>query len=108
MLHADNDASMLRLLQIGFADGKLQSRKKRTQFPDRYICLTQELMNRGTVQDWINHGNLLPGGILCVMKTVASALAFMHRKGVTHNDIKPENIMCHQDNPENERSSVIV
>lgn len=108
MLHNDDDKSFEKLLKTGYELGKLKSRTARSKFPDRYVCLTEELMNRGTVQDWIDHGNLLPGGMLCVMKSVASALAFMHAKGVTHNDIKPENVMCHQDNPDDERSHVTV
>jgi len=38
----------------------------------------------------------LPGGMLVVMQRIASALAFMHQRGVTHNDVKPENIFLHQ------------
>merc|ERR1719272_2146993 len=65
-------------------------------------------MNRGTVQDWMDDDNLLPGGLLCVMHTVASALAHMHKSGVTHNDIKPENVMLHQEDIESARSAVTV
>jgi hypothetical protein len=107
MLHNDDDKIFAKLLQAGYESGKLKSRQKRTQFPDRYICLTQELMNRGTVQDWMDNDWLLPGGVLCVMQSVAGALAFMHMKGVTHNDIKPENVMLHQDGRKT-RSDVIV
>jgi hypothetical protein len=108
MLHNDDDSSFKTLLEKGYEDGKLKSRKKRTLFPDRYICLTQELMNRGTVQDWMDTDCLLPGGMLSTMQSVASALAFLHKNGVTHNDIKPENVMLHQEDAENERSTVIV
>jgi len=54
-------------------------------------------MNQGTVQDWLDDGLLLPDGALTVMRQVAAALAFMHENGITHNDIKPENVMLHQD-----------
>merc|ERR1719352_17848 len=65
-------------------------------------------MNRGTVQDWMDDDCLLPGGLLCVMQSVAAALAFMHKAGVTHNDIKPENVMLHQEDGSSDRSEVIV
>jgi len=97
MLHNDDDDSIKHMLQKGYATGKLQSRIKRTKFPVRYICLTQELMNRGTVQDWLDDEMLLPGGMFKVTQQVASALAYMHENEITHNDIKPENIMLHQE-----------
>jgi len=99
MLHADDDRTISKLLQTGYKQGKLKSRNKRSKFPDRFICLTQEYMNRGTVQDWLDKKVLNTGGVLAVLRRVANALAYMHRKQVTHNDIKPENVMLHQDSP---------
>lgn len=29
-----------------------------------------------------------------IIREVASALAFMHAKGIAHRDLKPENILC--------------
>merc|ERR1719436_865295 len=77
--------------------GQLKSRTKRSKFPDRYLCLTQEYLNRGTVQDWMDKRMLSTGGILVVLQKVATALSYMHQKQVTHNDIKPENVMLHQE-----------
>jgi hypothetical protein len=108
MLHNDDDDQFEKLLKKGYAEGKLKSRQKRTAFPDRYICLTQELMNRGTVQDWMDDNCLFPGGILDIMQKVAGALAFMHKNGVTHNDIKPENVMLHQEDSSTENAPVTV
>merc|ERR1719162_751404 len=68
MLHNDDDQCFGKLLKEGYDSGKLKSRTKRTLFPDRYICLTQELMNRGTVQDWMDDDCFLPGGLLSVMQ----------------------------------------
>lgn len=96
MLHADDDSSVLRLLQAGYESGKLSGSAKRKKFPDRYICLTVELMNRGTVQDWMDKDMLMPSGLFCVMRAVAAALAYMHEQGITHNDIKPANVMLHE------------
>ncbi|CAK0898904.1 unnamed protein product [Prorocentrum cordatum] len=97
MIHNDDDSMMRNMIQAGYEQGSLKSkaRSKRTQFPDRYICLMQEFMNRGTIQDWIDDDQLRPGGMFVVMRKVASALAFLHDMGVTHNDIKPENVMVH-------------
>jgi len=107
MLHNDDDQNFARLLRKGYESGKLKSRQKQSTFPDRYICLTQEFMNRGTVQDWMDNDLLLPGGMLSVMQSVACALAFMHKQGVTHNDIKPENVMLGQDSSD-KRAAVTV
>lgn len=106
MLHADDDKSLAKLLQQGYDAGKLKSRTKRTKFPDRYICLTQELMNRGTVQDWLDDCLLTAGGMFNVIQQTATALAFMHKAGSTHNDIKPENIMLHQEGDDDKKVTV--
>lgn len=108
MLHADDDKCIAELLKSNQDQGKLNARTKKANFPDRYICLTEEYMNRGTVQDWIDKELLLPGGMLVVMQRVASALAFMHKQGVTHNDVKPENVLLQQDDEANPRAEVIV
>merc|ERR1719282_1057801 len=97
MLHSDDDNTVRSLIQAGYEAGELKSRTKRTNFPDRYICLTQEFMNAGTVQDWIDDDQLRPGGMFVVMRKVAAALAFLHDMGVTHNDIKPENVMVNME-----------
>jgi len=97
MLHADDDHEIASLLKTGYESGKLKSRTQRKNFPDRFICLTQEFMNRGTVQNWLDKESLTVGGMLNVAEKVACALAFMHQGGATHNDIKPENVMLHQD-----------
>lgn len=106
MLHADDDESVAEFLRKGQALGKVES--KRTKFPDRYICLTEEFMNRGTVQDWMDQDLLLPGGMFTAMRDVAKALSYMHQQGLTHNDIKPENVLLHQYDETNPKSKVTV
>jgi len=93
MLHADDDNDIKEFLVLGYESGKIQSKKKRTKFPDHYLCLIEEFMDRGTVQHWIDKKKLTPGNLLAVTRDVAVALAFMHEHGLTHNDIKPENIL---------------
>eukprot|EP00971_Amphidinium_carterae_P100894 1996143-Amphidinium_carterae.1 len=78
MLHADDDKVIEELLKVGFEDGVLTAKTKRTSFPDRWICLVEEFMNRGTVQDWMDKGLLTLGGLVVVMHSVAAALAHMH------------------------------
>jgi len=110
MIHNDDDCMMRNMIQAGYEKGSLKSRatSKRTQFPDRYICLTQEFMNRGTVQDWIDGDQLRPGGMFVVMRKVAAALAFLHQMGVTHNDIKPENVMVNMEREMVDGDAVVV
>eukprot|EP00927_Polykrikos_kofoidii_P047951 TRINITY_DN42216_c0_g1_i1.p1 TRINITY_DN42216_c0_g1~~TRINITY_DN42216_c0_g1_i1.p1 ORF type:complete len:554 (+),score=114.46 TRINITY_DN42216_c0_g1_i1:236-1897(+) len=108
MLHADGDDTVEALIKRGYAQGTLKSRKKRTQFPDRFICLTQELMNRGTVQDWLNNDMLSPGGAFAVTQSIAGALGYIHHKGFAHNDVKPENVMLHQHVADRKKSTVLV
>jgi len=107
-LHADVDQRVACLLQTARKQGVLHERSKRAAFPDTLLCLTLEFMNRGSVQSWMDRDALLPGGMLVVMQRVASALAFMHHKGVTHNDIKPENVLLHQADEDDPRSEVVV
>merc|ERR1719437_23422 len=50
-------------------------------------------MDRGTLQDSIDKEMLTIGCIVAITHQVAAALAYMHKKKRTHNDIKPENIL---------------
>jgi len=69
---------------------------------------TQEFMNRGTIQDWIDDNSLSVGGMFVTIEKVATALAYMHANKVTHNDIKPENVLLHQLNASDKFSEVDV
>jgi len=93
MLHADDDNDLKECLALAYSSGVIQSKKKRTKFPDHYLCLIEEFMDRGTVQHWIKKGKLTTSNLLAVARDVAVALAFMHEHELTHNDIKPENVL---------------
>lgn len=108
LMHADDDKSIAKLLMAGMREGTYRPPAKRTNLPDRYICLVQEFMNRGSVQDWMDQDLLMPGGLLTVMQRVASALAYMHSRGVSHNDIKPKNVLLHQLHEESVEGEVVV
>ena len=47
-------------------------------------------MDRGTVQDLMDQDVLPLESIGAVTRQISAALAFMHKKKRTHNDIKPE------------------
>jgi len=108
MLHADDDKCIANLLTAASEDGKLRSRVKKGNFPDRYICLLQEFMNRGTVQDWLDRGALVPGGLFVVMRCLADALAYMHQCGCAHNDVKPENVLLMQEDETEPHARMVV
>merc|ERR1712039_351366 len=57
------------------------------------MCMIQELMPWGTLEDLAKEGELSPAIMFMCLEDVAETLALMHAKRVQHRDIKPENIM---------------
>jgi len=108
ILHADEDKAINALLLAAQEQGKIQSKTKRKSFPARYLVLIEEFMERGSVQDWMDQDLLLLGGMFVVMRSVASGLSHMHVHQLTHNDIKPENILLTQGASRNPRAPVTV
>jgi len=104
VLHADKDKILSNLMQEALDKGKIQLPGRRAggtgprpEMPDKLSCLFQEFMNHGSVQDWMDKELLDRRRMLAVMRSVAGALAYMHQRGMTHNDIKPENVMLKRD-----------
>jgi len=62
-----------------------------------YMCMIQELMPWGTLEDLAEEGELSPLIIFRAMEDVALGLAGMHAANVQHKDVKPENIMLEMD-----------
>lgn len=62
-----------------------------------YMCMIQELMPWGTLEDLAEEGELSPEIIFRAMEDVAAGLAGMHAVNVQHKDVKPENIMLEMD-----------
>lgn len=65
------------------------------QTPSHNLLL-QLYIDGPTLKDVISHcsGNILPTrDVLCIMKSLCSALGFAHNKNVIHCDIKPANVM---------------
>jgi hypothetical protein len=93
LLHLDKEKHIRNLLQAAQEAGSIHLKTKRTGFPDRFVCLFQDFMNFQTVQHHMDDDRLDPGGMLMIMQRVASGLAYMHKTGLTHNDVKPANVI---------------
>jgi serine/threonine protein kinase len=60
--------------------------------------ITFELIEGLTLADWSASRRPAPRDILTAFIAVASGLAAVHRKGIVHGDVKPQNIMIGNDN----------
>jgi len=96
-LYGDEHEIVKERLLVGYKEGKLSSDIVRKSYPSHYVCMTIEMMNCGSVQNWLDDETMTPEGMLVILQQVAAALAHMHENGVTHNDMKPENIFLHND-----------
>jgi serine/threonine protein kinase len=57
------------------------------------LYLVMRYVGSGTLGDRLAHGRMELGQISRVMHQVGSALAYAHRNGVVHRDIKPNNVL---------------
>jgi serine/threonine protein kinase len=55
--------------------------------------IVMRYLESGTLKDVLDHGRLPYEEIIFMMRQIASALDYAHRRGVIHRDIKPSNIM---------------
>lgn len=60
---------------------------------DETLYLVTELVEGGSLRQWIERGPMLPEEAALVMLPVARALAAAHALGVVHRDVKPDNIL---------------
>ena len=62
--------------------------------PDGVCFLAMEFVDGPTLDQWIQeHGALTPDQSVRVGRAVASALAFAHRSGIIHRDVKAPNVL---------------
>ncbi len=62
-------------------------------FEDELAYYAMRLMNTGSLEDALRRGALPLEEALDVFAQIASALQYMHRRGVIHRDLKPSNIL---------------
>jgi serine/threonine protein kinase len=92
LLHRDKDRKIQKHLENGFDNGVLKGKRPKI-FPEVYLSMSIEYMDRGTVQDLMDQGVFTLEGVGAVTRAIASALAYVHLHKSTHNDIKMENIL---------------
>lgn len=92
LMHRDKEGEMRRRIKAAFDAGSLPG-KCPARFPESYFCLILEFMDQGSAQQLVDRGHLTLEGLAAIVRQVASALAFMHKRKRTHNDVKPENIL---------------
>lgn len=91
-LHKDSDRGVERKLEAGFDSNAIFGRKPR-RFPDTYICLVSDFMDRGSVQDMIDRRLCDVESLASLVRQIASGLSFLHKQQHTHNDVKPANVL---------------
>jgi serine/threonine protein kinase/uncharacterized protein YecT (DUF1311 family) len=63
------------------------------QIDDRAVAIIMEHVPGGTVRDRLReHGSLGAEQAESILRDVANALGYAHRRGIVHRDVKPENV----------------
>lgn len=64
---------------------------------DGRFYFAMEYLHGGSLSSKLKQGTLGVDGIVAIIRQIASALDFAHRKQIIHRDIKPDNIMFRED-----------
>jgi len=91
-LHREERREVERLVARGFENGDLTG-KRPALFPAMWFGLYLEHADGGSLQALMERGPVGVGSAAAMAQQVAAALAFMHKKHMTHNDVKPRNVL---------------
>jgi len=83
----------IRVHVRGHGPSVVEDRLKHAGPISHYVCLFQEYVNGGTLEDFVKQGRLSIDLMFNVLADVASTLALMHETHVQHKDIKPDNVL---------------
>lgn len=65
---------------------------------DELVCIAMEFVNGPTLDQLMSREQPLePATLFRILRETAAALDFAHKKGFVHRDIRPANIMIHED-----------
>ena len=63
------------------------------QIGERAVAIIMEHVPGGTLRDWLReHGSLGAEHAEGILRDLANALGYAHRRGIVHRDVKPENV----------------
>ncbi|MBW8172037.1 protein kinase [Ornithinimicrobium sp. Arc0846-15] len=76
------------------ADGPFITRIHDVVRQDSNLAIVMDLVEGGDLRAWLNHaGTLPPSEVARVGSQIAQGLEGIHRTGLAHGDVKPENIL---------------
>ncbi|PRP89838.1 eukaryotic translation initiation factor 2-alpha kinase 1-like [Planoprotostelium fungivorum] len=92
------------LLRFGDYD-TMQCRKSEEKPPRRFVLFIQmEFYRHNTLRAWLDHRNdsspnrlVKPQCNVKIFRQITLGLEYIHRKGIFHRDIKPDNILISED-----------
>jgi serine/threonine protein kinase len=63
-----------------------------------HFCFVMELCGGGDLHSYIRRRTRLTEDAACfVFRQVCDAVSYCHEKGIVHRDIKPDNLLLHED-----------